>query len=222
MSVFVPFWLLFIFKLGPFFIEQLLLKVHVREGPGHYSIVADVFCMPQDCCVWIILVFFPQRPSGLSTAGLIIRQRGTFTAASATVDFLYIRVPCGPALLLLLLTVTWGVDRLPPPNLLPFSWCHDQGIICFKVTFFWRVSSDIFWECGAAGISYFHIFLHTCLTFTILGRPSAYVLIWGFVGFLDSSSMEFAFCFLFSLWVLGDFWEGNGKHPNLLKLEIWL
>lgn len=136
MSVFVPFWFLFIFKLGPFFIEQLLLKVHVREGPDHYFIVADVFCMPQDCCVVNSFSIFPQTPSGLSTAGLIIRQRGMFTAASPTADFLYFLVPCGPALLLLLLRVTWGVDRLPPPNLLPFSWCHHQGIICFKITFF--------------------------------------------------------------------------------------
>lgn len=55
------------------------------------------------------------------------------------------------------------------------------------------------------------------------GGPSTYVLIWGFVYSLYSSSRGSAFrgCFffvlLFSLCIWGDFWEGNRKNRNLLK-----
>lgn len=144
-----------------FFLGQLFAVNLCKGGLGHYSITTHIFCMQ----IWIPwALFFFQRSTWISTAGLITRQRVSVLPP-------------------LLLRAALRVDKLSPPDLSPFSRCHDQELLVLKSLFFGRGSfAIIFWECGMQGFC-LHTVPHAYSTCTVSGSPSASVLIWGFIYF---------------------------------------
>lgn len=133
MSAWVPFYFLFVFKLGTFFLDQLFTRSSCKnrgqklfQSSRHFPYASRYACV-YSCGIC------PQRPTRISTVGLVIRWRGSVRlphrwCTSCT------SAPCssslGPASSAPQSHIAGR--QAPTPDSLHFSWCHDQGIICFK------------------------------------------------------------------------------------------